>query len=115
VNDVAFPLIERAIAQGTDADDILRRVVAALVEAGGCRWAGIFFVENGALVLGPEAGAPDPAARQRTTVAYDGDQVAELAADGGADTAFLERVASTIAPFCLVGWDTGGLPWDETA
>ena len=26
--------------------------------------------------------------------------------------AFLERVAVLISPYCLVGWDTGGVPWD---
>ena len=25
--------------------------------------------------------------------------------------AFLERVATVIAPYCLVGWDTGGVDW----
>ena len=44
---------------------MLRAVVAALVERGGCAWAGILFAENGELVLGPEAGEPDPDARRQ--------------------------------------------------
>ncbi len=51
-------------------------------------------------------------------VAYDGRVVAELdvdsdepAAFGDADREFLERVALLIAPYCLVGWDTGGERW----
>jgi L-methionine (R)-S-oxide reductase len=32
---------------------------------------------------------------------------------GEADRAFLERVALLISPHCLVGWDTGGVPWPE--
>jgi len=35
----------------------------------------------------------------------------EPAAFGEADRAFLERVALLISPHCLVGWDTGGVPW----
>jgi L-methionine (R)-S-oxide reductase len=35
------------------------------------------------------------------------------AAFGEADRAFLERVALLISPHCLVGWDTGGVPWPE--
>jgi L-methionine (R)-S-oxide reductase len=37
----------------------------------------------------------------------------EQAAFGEADRAFLERVALLISPHCLVGWDTGGVPWPE--
>ena len=105
--------VERAIDRGGDADDVLRAVVEALVEDGGCEWAGIFFAENGELVLGPEAGTPNPKTRTRAPVAYQGDAVAELAADGSADSGLLDEVAAVIAPYCLVGWDTGGVPWDE--
>ncbi len=31
---------------------------------------------------------------------------------GEPDREFLERVALVISPYCLVGWDTGGTPWD---
>jgi L-methionine (R)-S-oxide reductase len=37
----------------------------------------------------------------------------ELSAFGEADRTFLERVALLISPHCLVGWDTGGVPWTE--
>lgn len=37
----------------------------------------------------------------------------EPAAFGEADRAFLERVGLLISPHCLVGWDTGGVPWPE--
>jgi L-methionine (R)-S-oxide reductase len=33
------------------------------------------------------------------------------AAFGDEDRRFLERVAALIAPYCLVGWDTGGEAW----
>ncbi len=52
-------------------------------------------------------------------VHYDGTVVAEIDVDsdapdafGPADREFLERVAAVISPYCLVGWDTGGLDWD---
>jgi L-methionine (R)-S-oxide reductase len=53
-------------------------------------------------------------------IAYEGRVVGEIdidsdepAAFGEADRAFLERVALLISPHCLVGWDTGGVPWTE--
>jgi L-methionine (R)-S-oxide reductase len=55
-------------------------------------------------------------------IAYEGRVVAEIdidsdqpAAFGRADRAFLERVALLISPHCLVGWDTGGVPWREVS
>ena len=51
---------------------------------------------------------------------YGGSVVGEIdidsdrpAAFGEADREFLERVAMLISPFCLVGWDTGGVPWSD--
>jgi hypothetical protein len=93
-----------------DADDVLRDVVARLV-AGGYTWAGIFFVEDGALALGPEAGTPDEPARTSVPVLWKGERVAELAADG-AGSEPLEEVALTLGEYCLVGWDTAGEPWE---
>ena len=46
---------------------------------------------------------------------FQGDRVAELVADGCEDDAFLQRVATLLAPYCLVGWDTGGVPWDAVS
>jgi hypothetical protein len=94
-----------------DADDILRQTVASLV-ADGCAWAGVFFVEEGELVLGPQAGEPDEARRQAVPVLWRGERIAELAADGDVGKARLEQVAAEIADLCLVGWDTGGEAWE---
>jgi hypothetical protein len=106
--------VSRAIETAGDADDVLRAVVEVLVDQHGCSWAGIFFAENGELVLGPEAGDANPDARTRAAVTYQGAVVAELAADNCGSQTLLEEVAAAIAPYCLVGWDTGGVPWDET-
>jgi L-methionine (R)-S-oxide reductase len=53
-------------------------------------------------------------------IAYEGRVVGEIdidsdrpAAFGPEDRAFLERIALLISPHCLVGWDTGGVPWSE--
>ena len=59
MNAAALETIGAIVDHGGDVDDVLRRVVAALVEAGGCAWAGILFAEDGELVLGPQAGQPD--------------------------------------------------------
>ena len=107
----ALDAIAGILERGGDADDVLRSVVAALVGRGPCTWAGILFSERGTFVLGPSAGDPDPGLRLQVPVVYEADHVADLVVDGCPDQAFLERVARTIAPYCLVGWDTGGEPW----
>jgi hypothetical protein len=95
-----------------DADDVLRQTVAELASGDGCTWAAIFFVEDGELVLGPEAGAADEARRRTVPVTWKGERVAVLAVDGDIETAELEQVAAEIADLCLVGWDTGGEAWE---
>ena len=96
-----------------DADELLRRAVAELAAREDCAWAGIYFVEEDRLVLGPEAGAPEPKRRTTVPVLWRDTRVAELAADGEVDRAELETVAATIADLCLVGWDTGGAAWQS--
>ena len=108
----ALESIEAILAASADADDALRAVAAVLADEPGVVWAGIAFFEEGELLLGPEAGKPDEPRRIRVPVVYDGDDVAELWVDGIADRAFLERVARLVSTHCLVGWDTGGVPWD---
>ena len=39
--------------------------------------------------------------------------VADLAAEG-ADLELLEGIAALIPEHCLVAWDTGGVPWEES-
>ena len=111
----AVEAVVEILEQGGDADDVLRQVVAALRELGGYAWAGLFFVEGGSLTLGPEAGTPDEAHRTRVPVRWQGVEVAELAVDGAqpSDTEFLARVATLVSGHCLVGWDTGGEPWES--
>ena len=108
----ALEAVVRILAGGGDPDDVLRSVVGALVDHGDCSFAWILFREDGELVPGPQAGEPDPADRMRVPVLFSADHVADLVADGCDDLAFLERVALAISPHCLVGWDTGGVPWD---
>ncbi|HEX4324517.1 MAG TPA: hypothetical protein VHZ77_07780 [Gaiellaceae bacterium] len=94
-----------------DADEQLRQTVSELAARADCAWAGIYFVEEDSLVLGPEAGTPDPSRRKTVPVIWRDTLVAELAADGEIDRAELETVATGIADLCLVGWDTGGELW----
>lgn len=111
----ALTAVEEVLAQGGDVDDALRQVVDALHDRGGYAWAGVFFVEEGALTLGPEAGEPAEADRLLVPVLWEGVKVAELAVDGAApaDLESLERVAELVSGHCLVGWDTGGEPWES--
>ena len=94
---------------------MLRHVVGALHDRGGYAWVGLFFVEEGALTLGPEAGEADEAARTRVPVLWQGVAIAELAVDGAppGDLESLERIATLVSGHCLVGWDTSGEPWES--
>ena len=96
-----------------DADDLLRKAVAELAAREDCVWAGIYFVEEDELVLGPEAGTPDPGRRTTVPVVWRDTRVADLAADGAVEPQELEAVAGRIADLCLVGWDTGGETWES--
>jgi putative methionine-R-sulfoxide reductase with GAF domain len=104
--------IEQIVAGGSDADDVLRDVVAALHQR--YAWVGISFVEEAELVLGPSLGEQTgtpvtiPISYEHNVVAELGVTAAEL---NDEDRALLERVAELIAPYCLVGWDTGGQEW----
>jgi hypothetical protein len=96
-----------------DADEQLRQTVTELAAREGCSWAGIYFVEDDRLVLGPEAGTPEPERRTTVPVLWRHTRVAELAADGTVAQSDLEAVATAIADLCLVGWDTGGEVWQS--
>ena len=96
-----------------DADEQLRQTVTQLAARDGCTWAGIYFVEGDSLVLGPEAGTPDPERRTAVPVLWRDTRVAELAVDGEVAAAELEPIAAGIADLCLVGWDTGGEVWQS--
>jgi hypothetical protein len=110
----ALEAIDRILNRGGDADDVLRDVVAALHHRAGYAWAGIFFVQDGELALGPDAGTPNERNRTHTPVTWQGDRIAELAVDDAPeeDRKFLERVALLVSGHCLVGWDTGGESWE---
>ena len=107
----ALAEVERVVAAGGDADDVLRGVVAALAARYG--WAGIFFVEGDDLALGPKVGEAQPEQQTRVPVTWQGRRVAELAVGAAPeeDRSSLERVAVLISDHCLVGWDTGGEAW----
>jgi hypothetical protein len=107
----AIDAVDRILNRGGDADDVLRAVVGALVERGGCRWAGILFAEGGDFVVGPQAGEPDEARRVNVPIVYHGDQVGVLSADRAPDLELLERVAVLVSAHVLLGWDTDGETW----
>jgi hypothetical protein len=100
--------IGRILDAGGDADDVLRQVVAVLRDR--FAWVGIAFVEDETLVLGPSTGET-PSDTTDVPINYDGKLVAQLRVAGATDRDLLETVAERIAPYCLVGWDTGGEAW----
>jgi putative methionine-R-sulfoxide reductase with GAF domain len=104
--------VQEILSRGGDADDVLREVVSTLAETPGVSWAGIAFVEDGALRLGPAAGREDERRRMRAAVSFQGSTVGELWLDGAVGVDDLDRVASLIASLVLIGWDTGGEAWE---
>jgi hypothetical protein len=106
----ALDAVDRLVNRGGEADDVLRGAVAALSRL--YEYVGFRFVERGGLVAGPSLGTR-PDEPETWPVSFQGMKVAELevAAPEEEDRAFLERVALLLSPYCLVGWDTGGEPW----
>ena len=103
--------VDRILAEGGDADDVLRAVVQTIVERGGARWAGILFAEGDDFVLGPQAGEQDERKRLYVPVIYEGAQIGVLVADRVRSIRTLERVAELVSTHVLLGWDTGGEGW----
>jgi hypothetical protein len=109
--------VQAIIDGGEEADDILRAALSAVHEGAGAPWSAIAFVEEGQMALGPVIGtAPDeaPAPVLAVPIVYRGDTVAALWLGGEPERNLdpeLERAAALLAPYCLVGWDTGGEEW----
>jgi hypothetical protein len=114
----ALDAVERILNRGGDADDVLRAVVATLREkVPHFAHVAIAFMEEGTFVVGPEAGEGD-ANEARALVTFEGAPVAELVVhrtEAAEDQPFLERVATLVSPYCLVGWDTRGVPWADVS
>jgi hypothetical protein len=104
--------VRRIVEDETDADDVLRAVVTAVAAAPGNSWAGIAFLEDGALRLGPTAGEPDVERRERVPITYEDGAVGELWVDGPVEQDELEQITALIGPYVLIGWDTGGEAWE---
>jgi putative methionine-R-sulfoxide reductase with GAF domain len=155
----ALEAVDRIVNRESDADEVVRQAVDVLHDRfDHYSWVGIYFVEEGDLVLGPWKGpqatdhvripigqgvcgaaaasgeteivddvnADDrylscfPSTRSEIVVpiVYEGRVVGEIDVDSDTPAAFtpedkalLERVAVLISPHSLVGWDTGGEPW----
>lgn len=104
--------LDEILNRGGDADDVLRAVVELLAAQPDITWASISFRERDELVPGPEAGVATGAERVPRQVVYRGKEVGELAVEGTADGDLLDRVVAAIAPYVLLGWDTGGEAWE---
>ena len=103
--------VERVLDRGGDADDVLREVVAILHARLG-RFVRISFVETDGLAPGPAAG--DENETTSFPIEFERRRVAELEVGGeptDEERALLERVATLVSPYALVGWDTGGEAW----
>jgi hypothetical protein len=112
VTSRALEALDRILNRGGEPDDVLRAIVRVLADEPDVAWAGIAFQEEDDLVLGPSVGTPDEDRRVRVSVGYQGARVGELWVDGDADPAFLERVATLVSAYVLIGWDTRGEGWE---
>jgi hypothetical protein len=100
--------VERVLASGDEADEILRRVVAILYVRLG-RFVRVSFVEEDGLLPGPSAG--EETETTAFPISFQGRRVADLEVArpvSPEEQAFLERVATLLAPHALAGRDTGG-------
>lgn len=104
--------LDRILDRGGEPDDVLREAVRALAGNSDIAWAGIAFLDDGTLVLGPSAGESDESCRMSVPIDFQGSQVGELWIDGDAERAVLERVADRLSGHVLIGWDTRGETWD---
>ena len=104
--------VERIVAAGGEADDVLRTVVAALAQH--YSWVALRFNEEGELELGPSAGTESGELLEQAIV-YNGERIGRLDLGGAAladeDRALARQVAEWIAVLTLLGWDTAGEAW----
>jgi len=104
--------LERTLGGGGEPDDVLRGAVSILATEPGIAWAGIAFLDEGMLVLGPTAGTPDESQRLSVPILFHDSRVGELWIDGRADRTLLEHAAALLSELVLIGWDTRGEAWD---
>jgi hypothetical protein len=104
--------LDRVLNRGGEPDDVLLATVHVLTKEPGFSWAGVAFLEEGELVLGPSAGEASELEHVRIPIVYQGAAVGELWVDGDADHAILSRIAFLISAHVLIGWDTRGDGWE---
>jgi len=104
--------LDRILEGGGEPDDVLREAVQALADGPDITWAGIAFLDQGTLVLGPTAGEADESQRVSVPIVFQDSNVGELRIDGRAERTFLERAATLLSGHVLIGWDTRGEAWD---
>ena len=104
--------LDRIVDRGGEPDDVLRGVVRALADSPDVSWAGIAFLDEGTLVLGPSAGEPAPSQRVGVPIVFQRSSVGELWVDGDAASVDLEQIADRLSGHVLIGWDTHGESWD---
>ena len=116
----ALEAVDRILNREPEADEVLRQTVAVLHDRiDDFAWVGLSFVEEGELVLGPRQGDEGAGTEAiEIPVVYQGGHMANLGVRSNRaftteDRGFLERVALLISAHCLVGWDTGGVPWSD--
>lgn len=101
------------VDSGEEADQILRAVVSRIAREDAIERVAIELVEPDGAIVGPSAGEGSGTSPASTPITFQRDEVARLVVEGRPlDPATAAEIARLVAPYCLVGWDTGGEDWD---
>jgi putative methionine-R-sulfoxide reductase with GAF domain len=120
----ALEAVDRVLNREPEADEVLRQTVDILHERlDRYSWVCIYFRESEELILGPSAGRRDEGSRELDiSIVYEERPIGVLRVATHApagfdddDERFLKRIALLVSAQCLVGWDTGGLPWSDAS
>ncbi len=104
--------IAAVVAGAEEPDDAIRAAVLRLVGDPRVTWAEVAFVEDGELVAGPAAGDIGASTVLTSRIDWQGDPVGELRVAGDLPPGELTAIAAVLSAPVLLGWDTGGEPWE---
>ena len=102
--------VEEIVERGGEADDVLRDVVETLQSRAAPSGPGSRSsrATGSSSALRPAESSPGKLSGTRSS----GRAPRWQSCRRPADPERLAQVAALIAPYCLVGWDTGGEPWN---
>ena len=92
--------VERIIDGDGDPDEVLQASVTTIVDRSEATWAAVLLMQDGELVVGPEAGVAAPGERRGAPIVFQGATLGRLDVDGLDDQPLIDRLAVLLAPYC---------------